>query len=257
MNPTRILKITLAALLLSPLCAFSEERAAVPTDAGSVAAAALPVQVAPNNPGLRYSGRFEKKGADAAICAWSASAVTMRFRGTAVAANLGIGADRVEVILDGKPVKILTGNIAEKGAVAPTPVLFSLAAGLPNTEHVVTLFKCTEASCGNVQFCGFQLANGGAVLPAPAPKLKLEVSGDSIRAGSGKGQAPRSIFPPRPRMLIGLTAPSLRALLEPIIIATPGLAGRFTRTSQCQKFLIAPCRAMPPRFGLGIRKNRM
>ena len=195
---TRSLALKLAlALLVTPLIARAEEGTAVPTDDGTSITAALPVQVALSDPGLRYSGRFEKKEAGAAICAWSASAVTLRFKGTTVAANLGVGGNRVEVILDGKPVKILTGRPSEAYVPAPTPQLYSLAAGLPNGEHTVTLFKCTEAGCGNVTFLGFQLAAGSAVLPVTSSSRKIEVVGDSISAGYGnEGLSEKERFSP-------------------------------------------------------------
>lgn len=190
MNTPRILKFTaLAFLLVFHMGRAEEERVALPTDDGSSAIASLPVQVAPDHKDLLYSGRFEKNAAEAAICAWPASAVALRFHGTAVAANLGVGGNRVEVVLDGKPAKILTGDPKESGSVAPAPRLYSLATGLPGGEHVVTLIKCTEAGCGNVQFCGFQLAGGGTVLPALVPNRKIEVVGDSISAGYGNEAA--------------------------------------------------------------------
>lgn len=191
MNTRHFLKITTVAFLMSPLLALAQERAPLPIDDGSVVimptpivTKPLPVVVAPNNSSLLYSGRFEKTDS-AAICAWTASSVTLRFKGTAVVGNVGVGGNRVLVILDGKPVRILTGNAKETAAAAPTPQLYTLATGLPNGEHVITLFKCTEASCGNVQFSGFQLAEGGTALPATAPSRKLMVLGDSISCGYG------------------------------------------------------------------------
>jgi len=169
----------------------------VPTDDGASMAVSLPVQVASSDPCLRYSGRFDKQEAAAAICAWSASAVTLRFRGTAAAANVGVGGNRVEVILDGKPVKILTAHPSQAKAPGPTPQVYSLATGLPNGEHTITLFKCTEAGCGNVKFSGFQLAAGGVALPVPSSSRKIEVVGDSISAGYGnEGLSEKERFSP-------------------------------------------------------------
>lgn len=197
MSRRLLLKTATLSLLFLPRLAFAQEK--VPTDDGSVLttvvttvqpskAAALPILVAPDHAGLKYSGRFEKKDPGTAICAWPASAVTLRFRGTAVAGNLGIGGNRVVVIVDGKPTKILVGNPKDTPA-APIPQLYSLAAGLPDGEHVVTLLKCTEANCGNVVFSGFQLSEGSSVLEAQASGRKIEVIGDSISAGYGNEAA--------------------------------------------------------------------
>lgn len=201
MNTLRTLKFTALVLLALPYPGRTEEkRVVVPTDDGSTVTTvvttvqpskptSLPVQVPPDHSGLSYSGRFDKKNPGAAVCAWPASAVTLRFRGTAANANLGVGGNRVQVIVDGKPVKVLTGDPKEAAGAAPTPRLYSLATGLPDGEHVVTLLKCTEASCGNVQFTGFQLSEGATVLPTVAPTRKIEVIGDSISAGYGNEAA--------------------------------------------------------------------
>lgn len=197
MKLPRSLKITLPALLAVPVLSFAaDERLPIPSDDGVVmnmpvssVAKALPVEVKPGDPNLFYSGRFEKTADGATICAWPASAVTLRFRGTDAVANLGVGANRVQVIVDGKPAKILTGNAKDINAPAPAPQLYTLASGLPDGEHTVTLFKCTEANCGNVTFAGFQISARGTALPASAPKRRILVIGDSISAGYGNEAA--------------------------------------------------------------------
>ena len=187
----------LSALCLLPPAGFGQDQ--LPSDNGTVMttvvttvqpskAAALPMQLAPDHANLRYTGRFDHQSGGA-LCAWPASAVSLKFRGTGAVANLGIGGNRVLVIVDGKPAKILTGNAKEKAAPAPTPQLYSLAAGLPDGEHTVTLLKITEASCGNFQFAGFQLPAGSEVLTLPAAARKIEVIGDSISAGYGNEAA--------------------------------------------------------------------
>lgn len=185
-----------ALSLLSPL-AMAQDK--LPTDDGTVTttiittvepskAAPLPVAVAPNHAALKYSGRFDQQE-DGAMCAWPASAVTLKFRGTGAVGNLGIGGNRVAVIVDGKPTKVLTGNPKETATVSPTSQLYTLAAGLPDGEHTVTLMKITEATCGNLKFAGFQLPAGSEVLPLPAAKRKIQVIGDSISAGYGNEAA--------------------------------------------------------------------
>jgi lysophospholipase L1-like esterase len=188
---------TLSLLGFLPLAAVGQDK--LPSDDGTntttvvttVApsrASPLPVAVAPDHAGLKYDGRFEHQ-AGSAICAWPASAVTVKFRGTELVGNLGIGGNRVIVAVDGKPTKVLTGNPKETAPAAPTPQLYQLASGLPEGEHTVTLLKGTEASCGNVSFAGFQLPAGSEVLPVAVASRKIEVIGDSISAGYGNEAA--------------------------------------------------------------------
>ncbi len=163
----------------------------VPGDTGAVAVASLPVEVLPDDVNLHYSGRFEHVNAKEALCAWSASAVTVRFRGTAVNVRLGTGANRFEAVVDGVPVKILTVSHADElaPAYAPSAILYALAAGLPEGEHRATVFKCTEPEVGNGTFAGFQLNAGATVLAAAPVRRKIEVIGDSISCGYGNEAA--------------------------------------------------------------------
>jgi lysophospholipase L1-like esterase len=63
--------------------------------------------------------------------------------------------------------------------------LYSVAQGLPPGEHTVRLVKATEAFCGVTQFLGFQVNQGGGLLPLPTPMRRIEVIGDSISCGYG------------------------------------------------------------------------
>jgi len=194
------LSFLLPALGLSLVAATVSALEPLPSDDGSSIttvitkvqpskAAPLPVAIPADHAAVRYSGRFEKKEDAAMVCAWPASAVTLRFQGTGAVASLGIGGNRVLVVVDGKPVKVLTGNAQEIGKVVPTVKLYSLAEGLPAGEHTITLVKITEANLGNVAFSGFQLPDGAAAKESPAPERKIQVIGDSISAGYGNEAA--------------------------------------------------------------------
>ena len=174
---------TLTAAVLLATTAPAETWSRPPEDDAAVAPVPLPVEVPPDHPNLRYSGRFDRSNPKEALCAWSASAVTVRFHGTAVNVRLGTGANRFEAVVDGAPVKIL----AASGGNAKT--LYALAAGLPAGDHEATVFKCTEAGVGSATFAGFQLGAGAAVLPAAPVKRKIEVVGDSISCGYGNEAA--------------------------------------------------------------------
>ena len=162
-----------------------------PEDDAAIAAAPLPVEVAPDHPNLHYSGRFDRANPKEAVCAWPATAVTVRFHGTAVNVRLGTGANRFEAVVDGAPVKILSAATADvrAPASAPSATLYALAAGLRDGDHEATVFKCTEPMVGNATFAGFQLGAGATVLPAAPVRRKIEVIGDSISCGYGNEAA--------------------------------------------------------------------
>jgi len=157
---------------------------AVPTDSGTTAATALPVEVAPDNTNLYYMGRWDMANAAGPTCAWSGSAVSVRFHGTAINAQLALDRNRFEVVVDGVPTKVLTGS--------KDKILYSLASGLTDADHTVTLFKATEASVGTASFNGFQLSQGGTVTPYPALTHRIEVIGDSISCGYGNEAASKA-----------------------------------------------------------------
>ena len=142
-------------------------------------AAALPVAVSADDAKIRFTGRFDAREAAGPRCQWSASAVTLRFRGAELNAKIrdSSGADRLQIALDGKPAQVLP---LEKDAH-----LYRIASGLTSGTHTVTLFKRTEAFVGILQFEGFQLCAGGALLIMPPAKRRLEVIGDSISCGYG------------------------------------------------------------------------
>jgi len=106
--------------------------------------APLPVEIAPNNPNLYYMGRFDMANEAGPTCAWSGSAIGIRFHGTAINAQMTLGSNRFEVIVDGIPTHILTGSAAS--------TFYNLVSGLSDQDHTVMLFKDTEALVGNASF---------------------------------------------------------------------------------------------------------
>ena len=140
--------------------------------------APLPVVVAPADPKLRYVGRFDFSDADGPRCAWPASSVAVRFRGTSLSARLS-GGDNVrwQIEVDGRPTR--------KIAVGAGENLYPLAENLAPGEHTVRLVQATEALFGTTQMRGFRLNAGAQLLPVAPRTRRLEVIGDSISAGYG------------------------------------------------------------------------
>jgi len=165
----------------TPLVFATENTPAVAQDNETTTVSALPVEIASTDPKLHYMGRFDLGNASGPTCAWSGSAIALRFHGTAINAKLLLGNNRFEVVVDGLPTKVLVGTAGKN--------LYNLASGLSDSDHTVMLFKDTEANVGMASFQGFQLSQGGTVLPYPSPSRQIEVIGDSISCGYGNEAA--------------------------------------------------------------------
>ena len=138
----------------------------------------LPVTVSAQDTLVRYVGRFDTRDAAGPRCAWSASTVAMKFHGTALNAKIADqGYNFWQVVIDGKPAAVLPMQAGEH--------LYTVAEGLKDGDHTIELLKATEGALGISQFTGFQLSEGGRLLPVEARKHRLEVIGDSISCGFG------------------------------------------------------------------------
>ncbi|MGC4042986.1 MAG: SGNH/GDSL hydrolase family protein [Armatimonas sp.] len=148
--------------------------------------APLPVAVSATDSRIRYIGRFDRRDKNGPRCAWSASAVQLKFVGTAL--NVGLnesGGDELQIVIDGKPTDVLK---PQKG-----PGWYTVAENLPKGEHTALLMKRTEAGVGTTQFLGFQLEAGARLLSLPKrPRHRIEVIGDSITCGYGNEGADRN-----------------------------------------------------------------
>lgn len=140
---------------------------------------ALPVSVSITDSHVRLIGRFDHRDPAGPRCAWSGSALEVRFRGSALNVLLKEkGEDLYQVIVDGVPTTQLVTNEHQ--------TLYRVVEGLSDAPHVVELFKRTEPLVGSTQFLGLQLPAGAALLPPPAaPTRRIELIGDSITCGYG------------------------------------------------------------------------
>ena len=138
----------------------------------------LPMAVAPNDPHVSFSGRWDQRDAAGARCAWPACAVRVRFRGTAVNVLLSGGHDiAFQVLVDGMPTT--TVQLADGQSV------YQAATALSDKEHVVELMKRTEYFQGIATFKGFQLSAGAKLIALEKPTRRIEFIGDSITCGYG------------------------------------------------------------------------
>jgi hypothetical protein len=97
------------------------------------------------------------------------------------------GVNYWEIEIDGQPV--------EKMALGTGSHLYKIASALPSGPHTVRLVRATEAVYGPTQFHGFQLNQGGSLLPGTMPVHRLEIIGDSITCGAVNEALPGSRDP--------------------------------------------------------------
>lgn len=151
---------------------------AVMTTGATWAAEPLPVALSPTDPKILYTGRVDTRDANGPRFEWSASLVTLRFRGTDLQAKINeSGNDYFEVVVDNGAPQVIHPDKGDS--------VIDLAHGLPNGTHEVRMLKRTEAFVGRVQFTGFALNQGGELLKPRRPAHKIEVIGDSISCGYG------------------------------------------------------------------------
>jgi lysophospholipase L1-like esterase len=155
----------------------------------------IPVQVSPQVPELRFSGRVDRGDSKGPRFAWGGTSLTVRFTGTSVGLRLldlpkaeEQAPNRFRFSVDDQPFRDLY--------VGEGHMLYRIAEGLPAGEHVLRLEKETESVVGETQFLGLELDPGARVLTAPpAPSRRIEFIGDSGLTGYGiEGRNERCSF---------------------------------------------------------------
>ncbi|WP_375771525.1 GDSL-type esterase/lipase family protein [Archangium gephyra] len=145
----------------------------------------IPVQVSSQAPELRFGGRVDRGDAQGPRLAWGGTSLTARFTGTSLGLRLldmpkveELAPNRFRFSVDGAPFRDLY--------VGEGRLLYRVAEGLSEGEHVLRLEKETESVVGETQFLGLELDPGARLLSAPpAPTRRLEFIGDSGLTGFG------------------------------------------------------------------------
>jgi lysophospholipase L1-like esterase len=195
--------------------------------AGSLGGAGQAGEGGSGEPAVHYVGRVDTSDASAARFAWSGSGVTARFDGTSVAVELD-GGQEYTVVLDGE---VRPKLVAMTGMNA-------IATGLAAGEHVIELYRRTEAQQGESVFLGFDFG-GGTLLPPPLPTRRLEFIGDSITCGYGiEGPDMNCGFTPQTEnhyiTYAALTARALNAELSTVAWSGKGVVCNYgDDTSSC------------------------
>ena len=142
-----------------------------------------PIFVGPDDPHLRYIGRFDFQDPQRPAFDWSGSSIETGFTGTSVTLLLDDGANYYNVAIDGATAVLQT---------LPGESRYELASGLARGEHTLRITKRTEAYVGAAVFAGLLLDAGESLLEgSTAPGRQLEFVGDSITAGYGiEGDSP-------------------------------------------------------------------
>lgn len=168
-----------AAIFAAPLCAgcvgSSQTRRGGPEAAYAGPMIDFEGEVRP-----QITGRAAADGKGGVRMAWPGTSATLRFKGTAVSADItDNGQNHYAVLIDGRPVK-------EKIVPASGRTTVSLIKGLSRGEHTLTLYRLNEALVGTSTLHGFILDEHGEGLPAlPDDRPTLLIIGDSISAGYG------------------------------------------------------------------------
>ena len=152
--------------------------------AACVLSAALhAADVRPDDPLVRYIGRFDTSETAGPRANWPASTVAFTVSGGSVSAKLkdSAGKNFWQVVINGQASSVLALEAGEK--------TYSIASNLPSGQHTIELVKRTESSQGLTQILGLSLADGATLLPTPARTRRIEVIGDSITCGFGNEAA--------------------------------------------------------------------
>lgn len=156
--------------------------------------------ILPDHEFLSYSGRIDFDDKKAPVFVYAGSYVSIRFSGSCIGVILSnirsYGSNYIGYILDGVQGKFLLApresQESDDGLQEPdnTPFMrdgarhgYCLGKDLGPGEHELLLFKRMDA-CHYFIFHGFELEDGGSVLPAcRLPERRIEVFGDSVSCG--------------------------------------------------------------------------
>ncbi len=132
-----------------------------------------------NDSRLQYMGRIDFSDPANPIWVYACTCVRVRFTGSFVKASVtnfrGCWDNYLGVLLDGVQTKLL---LAPQGRQELT-----LGENLGEGEHELLFFKRMD-SCHVIQFHGFTFEENAVIsAPAPLPRRRLEVYGDSVSAG--------------------------------------------------------------------------
>lgn len=138
---------------------------------------------------VRFIGRTDSRDTAGVRYAWSGSGLVARFKGTGITLQLRDSGNQHTLLLDGQSLPILKTRANQE--------LYPIASHLAAGEHVLAVYRRTEAFLGTTQYIGLIVEDGELLSPPPAPVRRLEIIGDSISCGYGlDGADPSCKFSP-------------------------------------------------------------
>lgn len=141
---------------------------------GAQLPAAAAKTVPADTPEIQYFGRWDGE-AGVERCGYGAAYLRANFTGTGLKADLRGEGIYWRVSIDGGEFRRLLPDGSE----------VVLAERLAPGAHRVLLVRSTEGEAGISEFRGFELSEGGELLPPDPPKKRrLEFVGDSVTAGA-------------------------------------------------------------------------
>jgi hypothetical protein len=135
-------------------------------------------EVAPDDPGLRYVGRWIHDDPSQPVVGWQGANVALRFEGTGVEVTMDAGAETEQF-------RVVVDDDHAGSARFPStagPQTYTLATDLPPGEHTVELIKETYAGTDLVLH-GFTVTGEQLLAAPPGASRHIEFYGDSNLAG--------------------------------------------------------------------------
>ena len=139
---------------------------------------------AADNPAIQYTGRVDFTDVRKPRFWAPGVYLTVRFQGPACEVDItdevlnGTSHNYIEIVVD--------GVLSRRQLTGKTNTLV-VAQGLPDTPHVLTICKNTEALIGYLEFTGLRCAK--LLTPPVRPARRIEFIGNSITCGMGADMA--------------------------------------------------------------------
>src|SRR5690606_20272886 len=171
----------LSSLFLMSLLSFgcSKPKNSDDGESASGGAANLPVPncMQPSEMGVRIVGRHDGCVAGTVRMSWSGTGFVARFSGSGMRFTQSGSPLRYKVIVDGEEQEDLVTENGEK--------TYDLVDGLSDEEHVIEVYRQSEASFGTASLRSVEAVGGELLEPPQAPVRRIEIFGDSVTTGYG------------------------------------------------------------------------
>ncbi len=129
------------------------------------------------NLGVRIVGRHSGCPEGATQTAWSGTGFVARFEGTGLSFSQSGSGVEYTVVVD--------GEVRDKLVTMAGQHTYEVVSGLDDGEHIVEVYRRSEASFGTTNLWSVEAIGGELLDPPPRPERFIEIFGDSITCGYG------------------------------------------------------------------------